>query len=167
MGAITPNKVSVISEAARWNFRSPASWESYQSNLMSSHFPGLTNTMIGRFRSQGMYPDIIAPVFSQHGGSVLHTTSVTMSTDADTIYYTLDGSDPRLPGGVPNPTASLASFGGGNPADPPQTFITTGHVWKFLDDGSDQGTAWRQNGFDDTSWSEGPSELGYGSDGEG
>ena len=160
-------RLGFISEAARWNFRSPASWESYQSNLMSGHFPGLTNTMIGRFRSQGMYPDIIAPVFSQHGGSVLHTTPVTMSTDADTIYYTLDGSDPRLPGGVPNPTASLASFGGGNPADPPQTFITTGHVWKFLDDGSDQDTAWRQNGFDDTSWSEGPSELGYGSDGEG
>ncbi|MCH2064115.1 MAG: lamin tail domain-containing protein [Roseibacillus sp.] len=156
-----------ISEAARWNFRSPGSWESYQSNLMSSHFPGLTNTMIGRFRSQGMYPDIIAPVFSQHGGSVLRTTPVTMSTDADTIYYTLDGSDPRLPGGIANPTASLTSFGGGNPADPPQTFITTGHVWKFLDDGSDQGTAWRENGFDDSSWSEGPSELGYGSDGEG
>ena len=160
-------RLGFISEAARWNFRSPGSWESYQSNLMSSHFPGLTNTMIGRFRSQGMYPDIIAPVFSQHGGSVLRTTPVTMSTDADTIYYTLDGSDPRLPGGIANPTASLTSFGGGNPADPPQTFITTGHVWKFLDDGSDQGTAWRENGFDDSSWSEGPSELGYGSDGEG
>jgi hypothetical protein len=160
-------RLGFISEAARWNFRTPGSWESYQANLMTSHFPGLTNTMIGRFRSQGMYPDIIAPVFSQHGGSVLPTTPITMSTDADTIYYTLDGSDPRLPGGVPNPIASLASFGGGNPTDPPQTFITTGHVWKFLDDGSNQGTAWRQNGFDDTSWSEGPSQLGYGSDGEG
>ncbi len=158
-----------IAESARWGnrFREYQDWLNYQQNLMNSHFPGLANTMIGRFRSQGMYPDIIAPVFSQHGGSILPSTPVTMSTDADTIYYTLDGSDPRLPGGVPNPIASLASFGGGNPADPPQTFITTGHVWKFLDDGSNQGTAWRQNGFDDSSWSQGPSELGYGSDGEG
>ena len=158
-----------IAESARWGnrFREYQDWLNYQQNLVNNHFRGLTNTMIGRFRSQGMYPDIIAPVFSQHGGSVLPATPVTMSTDADTIYYTLDGSDPRLPGGVPNPTASLASFGGGNPADPPQTFITSGHVWKFLDDGSNQGTAWRQNGFDDSSWSQGPSELGYGDDGEG
>jgi len=158
-----------IAESARWGnrFREYQDWLNYQQNLVNNHFRGLTNTMIGRFRSQGMYPDIIAPVFSQHGGSVLPATPVTMSTDADTIYYTLDGSDPRLPGGVPNPTASLASFGGGNPADPPQTFITSGHVWKFLDNGSNQGTAWRQNGFDDSSWSQGPSELGYGDDGEG
>ncbi len=158
-----------IAESARWGdrFREYQDWLNYQQNLTTNHFRGLTNTMIGRFRSSGMYPDIIAPVFSQYGGSVLPTTPITMSTDADTIYYTLDGSDPRLPGGIPNPTARLASFGGGNQVDPPQTFITTGHVWKYLDNGSNQGTGWRQSGFDDSSWSEGPSELGYGSDGEG
>ena len=158
-----------IAESARWGdrFREYQDWVNYQQNLVNNHFRGLTNTMIGRFRASGMYPDTIAPVFSQHGGSILATTPVTMSTDADTIYYTLDGSDPRLPGGVPNPTATLASFGGGNQVDSPQTFITTGHMWKYLDDGSDQGTGWRESGFDDSSWAEGRSELGYGSDGEG
>ncbi|MDP0499753.1 MAG: GH92 family glycosyl hydrolase [Verrucomicrobiota bacterium JB022] len=40
--------------------------------------------------------------------------------------------------------------------------IESGDIWKFLDNGSDQGTAWRAPSFDDSSWSEGPSKLGYG-----
>ena len=44
----------------------------------------------------------------------------------------------------------------------PQDFLTTGHVWKYLDDGSDQGSAWSSVDFDDASWAEGASELGYG-----
>jgi hypothetical protein len=34
--------------------------------------------------------------------------------------------------------------------------------WKYLDDGSDQGTAWRMAGFADASWKTGPAPLGYG-----
>ncbi len=37
-----------------------------------------------------------------------------------------------------------------------------GAVWRYLDNGSDQGTAWREVGFNDTSWSSGPAQLGYG-----
>ena len=115
-------RLGFISESARWGFRSPNSWESYQANLMNNHFRGLTDTMVSRFKSNGMYPDIIAPVFSQHGGSVMPTTPISMSTDARTIYYTLDGSDPRLPGGVPNPVATVSSLragaGGNNVSNP-------------------------------------------------
>jgi len=39
-------------------------------------------------------------------------------------------------------------------------------VWKYLDDGSNQGTAWRQPSFDDSPWAAGPAELGYGDGGE-
>ena len=160
-------RVGFISEAARWGnlFREPRSWESYQNNLVNNHFPGLTMTMISRFKSAGMYPNIIAPVFSRHGGSVSPLTPVTMATDGNTIYYTVDGSDPRLPGGAPNPDARVASFDAGGPD--PITFLSTGHTWKYLDDGSDQGTEWRARGFDDSEWPSGPSELGYGGDGEG
>ncbi len=35
-------------------------------------------------------------------------------------------------------------------------------VWKFLDDGSDQGTAWFGTNFDDSAWNSGGAELGYG-----
>ena len=160
-------RLGFISEAARWGnlFREPTSWESYQNNLFNNHFPGLTKTMIGRFKSAGMYPGIVAPVYSQHGGSVSPDTPVTMATDANTLYYTLDGIDPRLPGGAPNPNALTSSFDVSDPD--PVTFLSTGHTWKYLDDGSDQGTAWRSPGFDDSGWKSGPSELGYGGDGEG
>ncbi len=42
------------------------------------------------------------------------------------------------------------------------TLISTGAVWKYLDDGSDQGTTWSGAGFNDTAWASGPAELGYG-----
>ncbi len=41
-------------------------------------------------------------------------------------------------------------------------FIAAGSDWKYLDDGSDQGTAWRDPAFVDTAWAEGPAQLGYG-----
>ena len=41
-------------------------------------------------------------------------------------------------------------------------FIPAGATWKFLDDGSDQDTLWRETGFDDGAWDAGPAQLGYG-----
>ena len=46
---------------------------------------------------------------------------------------------------------------------PESTFIRLGDTWRYLDDGSDQGTAWRDAGFDDAGWQEGEAQLGYGS----
>ena len=43
-----------------------------------------------------------------------------------------------------------------------QTIITKNSVWKYKADGTDQGTAWRLNGFTDAVWSMGAAELGYG-----
>lgn len=40
--------------------------------------------------------------------------------------------------------------------------VTSGDTWKYLDNGSDQGTSWRNVGFNDASWASGSSELGYG-----
>lgn len=40
--------------------------------------------------------------------------------------------------------------------------IPMGTFWMYLDNGSDQGTAWRDMNFDDSSWSEGLAEFGYG-----
>jgi hypothetical protein len=44
----------------------------------------------------------------------------------------------------------------------PFTFVAKGSVWKYLDNGSNQGTAWRSRTFDDQSWNSGPAPLGYG-----
>jgi hypothetical protein len=44
------------------------------------------------------------------------------------------------------------------------TLIELGSDWKFLDDGSDQGQPWKQQLFDDSTWSSGPAPLGYNDD---
>lgn len=40
------------------------------------------------------------------------------------------------------------------------TLIAANSVWNYLDDGSDQGTQWRQPDFDDSSWRSGAAPLG-------
>ena len=45
---------------------------------------------------------------------------------------------------------------------PDSTFVPLGDTWKYLDDGSDQGRAWRDVGFEDSSWAEAPAPFGYG-----
>lgn len=40
--------------------------------------------------------------------------------------------------------------------------IEAGSNWRYLDDGSDQGTDWRATDFDDSGWKQGQAELGYG-----
>ena len=44
--------------------------------------------------------------------------------------------------------------------------VSTGASWRYLDDGSNQATAWRASGFDDFAWAQGPAQLGYGDGGE-
>ena len=39
--------------------------------------------------------------------------------------------------------------------------IARGSEWKYLDDGSDQGTAWRLPDYDDSEWKDGEAPLGY------
>ncbi len=45
---------------------------------------------------------------------------------------------------------------------PPAPLIPFGSVWKYLDEGSDQGTGWRGTNFNDSAWVAGPAQLGYG-----
>jgi hypothetical protein len=40
--------------------------------------------------------------------------------------------------------------------------VAQGSVWKYFDHGLDLGTAWRDPGFDDSTWAQGPAPLGYG-----
>jgi hypothetical protein len=44
----------------------------------------------------------------------------------------------------------------------PVTFIAKGSNWKYIDNGSNQGTAWTSRTFNDTGWASGPAPLGYG-----
>jgi hypothetical protein len=46
--------------------------------------------------------------------------------------------------------------------EPTLLLVPLGATWLYLDDGSDQGSAWRGPDFADGSWSSGPAQLGYG-----
>jgi hypothetical protein len=47
------------------------------------------------------------------------------------------------------------------------TLISTGAVWKYLDNGSNPGAAWTGPAFNDGGWASGPAELGYGDTADG
>ncbi len=42
------------------------------------------------------------------------------------------------------------------------TIIPYGASWKYLDNGTNQGTAWKNVGFSDSGWKSGAAQLGYG-----
>lgn len=47
-----------------------------------------------------------------------------------------------------------------------ETPIPKGSTWMYLDDGTDQGTEWKELSYDASSWKLGIAQLGYGDDGE-
>jgi hypothetical protein len=49
-----------------------------------------------------------------------------------------------------------------SPGEIPIVLVPRGATWKYLDNGSDQGIAWREPGFNDTEWKSGPAQLGFG-----
>ncbi len=54
----------------------------------------------------------------------------------------------------------------GNGGSSNLVLIPAGSIWKYLDNGSDQGTAWSSNNFNDAAWTNGPAQLGYGDNDE-
>jgi hypothetical protein len=50
------------------------------------------------------------------------------------------------------------------PGASPTVLSPLGASWRYLDNGSDQGTAWREPRFDDSGWSNGVARLGFGAD---
>jgi hypothetical protein len=50
------------------------------------------------------------------------------------------------------------------PASPLIVISPLGASWRYLDDGSEQGSFWRSNNFSDVLWSSGLARLGFGSD---
>ena len=59
-------------------------------------------------------------------------------------------------------SAENGTWQSGGASGPAESLVSAGSEWKYLDDGSDQGTAWYSPGFDDSAWRSGRAELGYG-----
>ena len=110
---------AVVAESARWgDYRRPSDpytrndeWTTEYNRLMNTYFPVRTQILLGQLRAAGLYSAIDTPTFSLRGGNVAKGYSLTLSAASGTIYYTLDGSDPRLAGGAISPTAHAYSPG--------------------------------------------------------
>ena len=67
--------------------------------LTNTYFPLRTGLVVSQLRLSGLYPLINAPVFSHEGGLINTELDLGMSASTGTIYYTVDGTDPRASGG--------------------------------------------------------------------
>ncbi|KKK54684.1 hypothetical protein LCGC14_3082220, partial [marine sediment metagenome] len=63
-------------------------------------FTDRTQMVLNQLRAANLYPSIDAPSFNEHGGQVPDGFQLDISASAGTVYYTLDGSDPRMPGAM-------------------------------------------------------------------
>jgi len=61
-----------------------------------------------------------------------------------------------------DPWIELINAGNNPPSTSAVTLVEFDSNWRYLDTGTNLGTAWRDPAFDDTTWSNGPAELGYG-----
>ncbi len=104
--------MAVIAESARWgDYLSPNApmtkndhWLPIVNRIIDDYIQASpktrTDVVFSQIKSKGWYPDIDPPVLNQHGGEVEPGFQLTFTGDIEDIYYTLDGEDPRLPGGA-------------------------------------------------------------------
>ncbi|MBN1184031.1 MAG: chitobiase/beta-hexosaminidase C-terminal domain-containing protein [Bacteroidales bacterium] len=108
-------EMAMIGESARWgDYRRSTpytleDWRNKKNYLMNTFFPQRTKYLLTLLKNYSMYPSIDAPVFSQHGGIIDTFDRVSITASLGDIYFTVDGSDPRLFGGGISPTAMLYS----------------------------------------------------------
>jgi hypothetical protein len=117
-------RLAIIAETARWgrtdNY-TPDSWEDAVDWMLERFAPegpgGRAETVIQQLRRARIYPSIDAPFFTVNGtplpgGDIESDAVVKLQATNGSVYFTLDGSDPRLPGGELNPAAMLATEAG-------------------------------------------------------
>jgi hypothetical protein len=103
---------AVVGESARWGdaqrepaFTRDGEWVRAVDRVLNDFLPQRSAVVLEQLRADSLYPAIAAPSFNQHGGTIERRFALAMAAPAGTIYYTRDGSDPRLRGGAIAPTA--------------------------------------------------------------
>jgi hypothetical protein len=101
-------ELAIISESARWGDMASgtpytlANWQTRRNYILSTYMPQRPAIVLQQLRSAGLYPNVDAPVFYinglyRYGGHILPTDVFSMTANTGTIYYTLNGTDPRIP----------------------------------------------------------------------
>jgi hypothetical protein len=150
---------AIVGESARWGdarSNSPhtrADWVTIQDNVLSRFIQPRSDFVLNWLRNAGLYPSIDAPSFRinnvyQHGGRVAPGGQLSMQAD-NTVWYTLDGSDPRIPGTMVGPGNEIKLVAEDAPK---RVLVPTAVV-------SD---AWKGGqAFDDSAWTSGTGGVGF------
>lgn len=94
-------ELPIVAESARWGdcsgtlYTRDAYWTPRRQALLDSYFPFRADTVIMQLKKAAYLPDVNAPVFSHPAGNYENAFSLQISAEKGTIYYTLDGKDPR------------------------------------------------------------------------
>ena len=100
---------------------------------------------------------IPAPILSMTEGAALPGFNLGVRAQSEEVYFTTNGTDPRLPSGKLNPLAKRLGQ-----ADA-KVIIPKDSEWRYLDTGKSQDKIdWTAVEFDDSAWPSGKAELGYG-----
>jgi hypothetical protein len=105
---------AIVAESARWGdpnkrpdpFDRDTDWVREIEWLRLTYFPQRSAMLIDELRDAGLYPSIDAPAMSPIDRYYPAGSSVLLSASRGVVYFTLDGTDPRLPGGAVAGTAS-------------------------------------------------------------
>jgi len=109
--------LGIIAESARWgDYLSPSTartkdkdWLPSANWVLNNFFNATPSTrtdiVLSQLKNAGLYPSVDAPEFNRHGGTVNYGFPLQITAASGTIYYTTDGSDPRMIGGAVGGTA--------------------------------------------------------------
>jgi len=148
---------SLVAECARWGYRTPTNWQSAADSIINTLFPPRTEQLLSSLQNRGLYPAFDPPQFNQQGGPIERGFPLVLSAVDGTVAYTLDGNDPRLPGGALAPGALTYQTSG-----PTRTLVPAGSVWRYWDQGTEVADNWNTATFNDATWQSGQAQLGYG-----
>ncbi|MBB5353482.1 hypothetical protein HNR46_003743 [Haloferula luteola] len=155
---------AIAAESARWGDAKSSTPKTRQTWLgardrLLAYFSPRGPVVLSQLRADGLYPALDAPAPFPLGGYQDSGVEVAVATpEPATTYYMPDGSDPRAVGGGLRAGALVHSA-----TDASEIVIPwSDDGWRYLYDGSDAGTAWRERIFNDRFWPLGTAELGYG-----
>jgi hypothetical protein len=151
---------AIVGESARWGDTrqstpgTRADWLEIQNNILSQFIQPRSLFVLNWLINNGLYPNVVAPEFNingsyQHGGHVTSGSQLSMANTRGTIWYTVDGSDPRVPGS-----------GGGNVST--STLVPENAAKHVLVPTVAVSDAWKGGQtFDDSAWLSGTGGVGF------
>ena len=146
-----------VTDVVLWNYgSSPGGGHTNGASSFSVEFS--TTGVYGVFAEE----TVIQPAVVPSSTVSAETFSLAEPVLADAVRFTITDNHGGDRIGL-NEVKFQGTFISGSPR---VTLVPRGGTWKYLDDGSNQDTAWTVVSFADNFWAAGPAELGYGDEDE-